>query len=178
MIEEPKVVAILTENVALSSILHMVLAEQNQLRVREFESEEMLSLYMHIAPVDLLICDYDQPDNDAVPLVRRLRAKPGLVRKEFQVVALSKTVSSSTKAACVSAGIDELIVKPMSPAYLEKRVMARLREGARHFAIDTIYAGPERRNEVPLPTLSQGFPNYDYSNVIPLFGSEMSSRPH
>ena len=172
MSNEPKVVAILASNVALSSILHMVLAEHSSLRVREFESEELLSLYMHIAPVDLLICDYDQPDDAEFSLVRRLRAKDGLVRREFQVIALSKTVNMKTKAACVGAGIDELIVKPMSPAYLETRVMARLREGARHFSIEPSRARQERRRNISVPTDAGRFAGVGHGNVVSLFGSD------
>jgi len=169
MSNEPKVVAILTANVALSSIVHMVLSDHNQLRVREFESEELLSLYMHIAPVDLLICDYDQPGDEAFSLVGRLRAKDGLVRRDFQVIALSKTVNMQTKAACVGAGIDELIIKPMSPAYLETRVLARLSEGARHFTMGKTYTGPERRQKAQVRPTTGYFPGVGQGNVVPLF---------
>lgn len=175
---EPKVVAILTANVALSSILHMVLSDHNELRVREFDSEELLSLYMHIAPVDLLICDYDQPGDAAFSLVGRLRAKEGLARRDFQVIALSKTVNMRTKAACVGAGIDELIIKPMSPAYLETRVLARLHEGARHFTMGETYTGPERRQKKETSPTAGYFPGVGQGNVVPLFrNNQLTSLP-
>lgn len=164
---EPKVVAILTANKALSSILHMVLSERRELRVRAFKSEEMLSLYMHIAPVDLLVCDYDPDEESTTSTVPRLRAKAALVRPDFQVIALTRTISATTRTACVGAGIDEVIVKPMSPLYLEERVLARLREGARHIATHD-YAGPNRR--VPRSAPSSRFDRHE-SNVVPLFGA-------
>jgi len=170
MSREPKVVAILAANAAFSSILHMVLSEHRQLRVRAFESEEMLSLYMHIAPVDLLVCDHEEANESVASIVPRLRAKAALVRPEFQVIALTRKVSSTLKAQCVAAGIDEVIVKPMSPKYLEDRVLARLHEGPRHIMTNA-YAGPERRNRLaPRSAPSDRFDRRD-SNVIPLFGA-------
>lgn len=144
MPSESKVIAILTANEALSAILQMVLGEHNDLRVRVFNSEAYLSLYMHIAPVDLLVCDYDLEAEGATGLVQRLRAKPSIVRPDFQVVAMARTITPATRAACVRAGIDEVLVKPMSPRYLEERVLARLREGPRHFRAGD-HATPERR---------------------------------
>lgn len=171
MSEDPKVVAILTEKPALSSILHMVLSERRELRVRTFESEDTLSLYMHIAPVDLLICDFDPGNEDMANIVPRLREKAALVRPEFQVIALTRTVSASMRAICVGAGIDEVMVKPMSPHYLEERVLVRLREGIRHIASgDYASLGRRRQKMHDMPPHS-----YQDSNVIPLFGPRFGS---
>ncbi|UJQ95769.1 hypothetical protein [Mariluticola halotolerans] len=173
MSSDPKVVAILAANAAFSSILHMVLSEHRELRVRVFESEEMLSLYMHIAPVDLLVCDHDDADESVTSVVPRLRAKAALVRPEFQVIALTRKVSPTLKASCVAAGIDEVILKPMSPKYLEDRVLSRLREGPRHI-VTNAYAGPDRRNRLtPRSAPSERFDRRD-SNVVPLFGARTS----
>lgn len=166
-----KVVAILTKNAALSAILHMVLADHRELRVREFESEALLSLYMHIAPVDLLICDYDQSDETAFSAISRLRAKKEIARQEFQVIALSRTTDATTRAACVEAGIDELMIKPMSPAYLEQRVLARLKDGARHFTRGDTKEKSNFRTELQgkLLTARRGLRR---GNVVPLFGDQ------
>lgn len=166
---EAKVVAILTANPALSAIVHMVLSSNRDLRVRLFENAAELSLYMHIAPVDLLVCDYEMGDAESVALVPRLRAKDGLVRPDFQVIALTRSISSSMKAACVEAGIDEVIVKPMSPRHLEQRVAARLGDGPRHIAAGG-YRGPERRGRLADP------PPVRASNVVPLFGNTPDRR--
>lgn len=174
MSTELKVVAILTATPALSSLLHMVLSERRDLRVRAFESEAELSLYMHLAPVDLLICDYDDETDGPASVVPRLRAKRSLVRPDFQVIALTRTVSASMKAACVAAGIDEVIVKPMSPKYLEDRVLARLKDGARQI---TRAGSPNR----PAPSKSQPTARLGQSgsNVVPLFaGRTAPGQPH
>ena len=49
-----------------------------------------------------------------------------LARKRLQIVALASALSIETKAASIHAGIDEIIMKPMSPRYLVERVLARL----------------------------------------------------
>lgn len=167
MPSEPQVVAILTSNEALSSILQMVLGEHGNLRVRVFTSEAFLSLYMHIAPVDLLVCDYDLDGDDITTgLVPRLRGKSGIARKDFQVIALARNITPATRAACAAAGIDEVIVKPMSPRYLEERVLARLTDGPRHFVPG--YAGPERR-KTPRSTPSDRLAGKAASNVVSIF---------
>ena len=59
MTVQPRTVAILVSNPALSSILGMVLAATPSLRVRPFESLLALSTYMRLAPVDLIVADLD-----------------------------------------------------------------------------------------------------------------------
>lgn len=167
---EPKVVAILTGTAAFSSILHMILSTRRELRVRMFESEAALSLYMHIAPIDLLVCDYDDSEAGATLLVPRLRSKTAIARKDFQVIALSKTITTSTKAECVRAGIDEVVVKPMSPRYLEDRVMKRLSEGARHIGLTGV-PSPLKGRQPSWRDVHAHIRAVEPSNVVPLFGA-------
>jgi hypothetical protein len=67
-----------------------------------------------------------------------------------------------TKAASIHAGIDEIIMKPMSPRYLVERVVARL-------------AGPAAPTAV-----RRGFHKRDWSkfgdNIVPLF--RPTPQPH
>ena len=46
--------------------------------------------------------------------------------RELQVIALASALTPETKMASIHAGIDEIIMKPMSPKYLVERVLARL----------------------------------------------------
>ena len=157
MSEQAKVVAVLVSNPALSSILSMVLASVPTLRVRPFESQVALATYMRLAPVDLIVSDFDSERAPADRVARDLHADRSIERRDFQMIALASEVTAATKQASISAGIDEIIVKPMSPKYLLERVLSRL-----------------QRRVVPPRAVARPQPSFAGSNVIPLFGP----RPH
>lgn len=148
MAEQPRVVAVLVTNPALSSILSMVLASSPRLRVRPFESLIALETYMRLAPVDVVVTDFD---SDTAPADRVARALDGAAGRQVQFIALTGTVTPEIKRASIAAGIDEIIVKPMSPKYLLERVLSRL----------------DRRSTRRAPPRPAFVPRAD--NVIPLF---------
>jgi two-component system phosphate regulon response regulator PhoB len=122
-----RTIAVLVANPALASVLGMVLAAVPRFRVRPFDSELGLSTYMRLAPVDLLVADFDCEWARADRLVTALRADTEIASRRFQVIALTAAVSPELKLRAIRAGIDEVIVKPMSPRYLTERVESRLR---------------------------------------------------
>ncbi|MEQ1769168.1 MAG: hypothetical protein ABL879_04955 [Devosia sp.] len=126
MTEPVRTVAVLVSNPALSSILSMTLAGASSLRVRPFDSQLALTTYLHLAPVDLIVADFDSDPSRADQLAEALRHDEKLERKDFQMIALASALSPDAKAASIHAGIDEIIMKPMSPKYLVERVLARL----------------------------------------------------
>jgi two-component system phosphate regulon response regulator PhoB len=145
-----KTIAVLIANPALSSILTMTLAAVPSLRVRAFESETALRAYLDLAPIDLVVTDLGGD------IARRIRndARAGL-----QVIALQGAVGEVKRAD----GIDEVIMKPMSPRYLVERVLARL-----------------ARRPGPVETLRRrGLHKRDWSkfgdNVVPLFPDQPSA---
>jgi two-component system phosphate regulon response regulator PhoB len=152
MSEPLKTVAVLVANPALSSILSMTLAGSPSLRVRPFETELALRSYLQLVPADLIVADFDSLPARADRLAERLRSDPAISRNT-QIIALASLLSIDVKAASIHAGIDEIIMKPMSPRYLVERVLARLAK----------MKAPERRT---------GFVKRDWSafgnNVIPM----------
>jgi len=151
MPEQPKVVAIVLDNPALRSILTMVLASVPSLRVRPFESAVALATYMPLAPVHLIVADFDSLELPADRLAREIGADPVIAVQDFQIVALTGEATAARKRASIAAGIDEIIVKPMSPKYLLERVLSRL----------------DRRSTRRAPPRPAFVPRAD--NVIPLF---------
>lgn len=125
MAQPLKTVAVLIANPALSSILSMTLAGAPSLRVRPFETELALRSYLRLAPADLVVTDFDGESSRADEVAEHLRADPTIPRK-LQIIALASTLTLERKAASIHAGIDEIIMKPMSPRYLVERVLARL----------------------------------------------------
>lgn len=161
-----KTVAILTRGEALSAILQMVLSAHQSLRVRVFSNSDALADFMRLTPIDLLICEFGGADG-AGHLVPMINARV-INSTDVQTIVLATDSDTPTKNMCERAGIDEVIFKPMSPRYLEERVLARLgkrpkprlmREGA----VDLRRVRPSRA-----PQLQHPLPH----NVIALFESE------
>ena len=161
MSEPLKTVAVLVANPALSSILTTTLASVPSLRVRQFETEIALCAYLELAPADLIVADFDNLPSRADKLAARLLAN-GSIRRKFQIIALASRLTPDIKAASNEAGIDEVILKPMSPRYLVERVLARLAQVKR---------APARR----------GLYRRDWSafgdNIVPLFRPAPEARP-
>jgi two-component system phosphate regulon response regulator PhoB len=153
MPEPLKTVAVLVANPALSSILSMTLAAVPSLRVRPFDTEAAMLSYLRLAPADLVVADFDSLPARADRLASRLRADPA-VHRRLHIIALASQVSIDTRTASKHAGIDEIIMKPMSPRYLVERVLARL-------AI--------ARREAPRGLNRRDWSAYG-SNIVPLFG--------
>ena len=168
MAEPVRTIAVLVANPPLSSILSMVLASVPSFRVRPFESELALVTYMRLAPVDVVVTDFDSAGARADRVTRDLRADAAIPYRDYQVIALASTVSPETKELCIASGIDEIIVKPMSPKYLLERVQSRL---ARRAASLSGYR-PTRQPTLRRPDFSQ------YSNVIPLWTRERPLPTH
>lgn len=152
MASHTAVVAILVSNPALSALLVATLASSPTLRIRPFVSQLALSTYMRLAPVDLVVCDFDG-DTPADRLTSDLRADPAIEHTAFRVIALASRIDAAIKTASLQAGIDEIIVKPMSPRYLLERVLSRL-----------------SRRAAPSAPLRRPTPLQWPANVIPLFG--------
>ena len=160
MSEPLKTVAVLVANPALSSILTTTLASVPSLRVRQFETETALRAYLELATADLIVADFDNLPSPADRLAVRLLANTA-IRRNFQIIALSSRLTSDIKAASAEAGIDEVILKPMSPRYLVERVMSRLAKRP----------APPRRSPTRRDWSTFG------DNIIPLFRPTPEVRP-
>jgi response regulator RpfG family c-di-GMP phosphodiesterase len=165
MSEQARVVAVLVSGPALSSILSMVLASVPTLRVRPFETVAALATYMRLAPVDLVVSDFDSRSAPADGVAQALHGDATLAGRDFQIIALASQVTSEMKAASITAGIDEIIIKPMSPRYLLERVLSRLQHRSR--PPKGRWSAPDATRQAPLSG----------SNVIPLFGHRLETQP-
>lgn len=163
-----KTIAILAANPALGAVLTMVLAGDSRLRVRPFDSEAELFAYMRIAPLDMLVVDFDRDGRPAYEMVEAIRLDGSFVSRDLPVIALTRAITPPMRQQAISAGIDEVVVKPMSPRHLLQRVQARLLKRSVVGALGS-YRGPERRNRTPIRS-PQPHPARRFSdNVIPLF---------
>lgn len=144
-------IAVLSNSPALASVLGATLRREHTWRVREFCDHRALGDYMRIAPLALLVTDYDLDRVTAADVALSIRNSDDIASRHVQIIALSRTVDGEMRRHCVQAGIDEVIVKPMSPVYLEERIAARLAGGTgAYVSAAPYYVGPERRNRIAL----------------------------
>ena len=173
--EPTKVVAIIAANTALSSLLAMVVAGDSHLKVRQFDSDIDLVAYMRIAPLHMLVCDFDREGRPAYEMVESIRLNHTLISQDVPVIALTRTITPPMRHQAISAGIDEVIIKPMSPRHLLQRIQARLRSRSVVGVLGG-YRGPERRNRMPIPAPQPVPTRRTSDNVVPLFPDRRKPR--
>jgi two-component system phosphate regulon response regulator PhoB len=173
---QPKTVAILAATPALTAVMSMVLAEDTRLRVRAFESEEELFGYMRFAPLDMLVVDFDRQGRPAYEMVEAIRLDAGFFNRDLPVIALTRNITSPMRHQAISAGIDEVLVKPMSPRHLLQRVQARLLGRSVVGLVGSGYRGPDRRDRAPLPKPHSGQNRRAGDNIVPLFPDARKHR--
>lgn len=148
----------------------MTLAGAPSLKVRPFDSQLALVTYLRVSRLDLIVCDFDSESARADRLAEDLRSDARLECHDFQIIALASALTGDAKQASIHAGIDEIIMKPMSPRYLLERVLSRLNRRVLQFGAQASRHAPERRSGLPRP----GSPPDAWArfgdNVVPLFG--------
>ena len=168
MSEPAKVIAIIAANQALTTLLAMVIAGDSRLKVRQFDSELALIAYMRLAPVDLLVCDFDREGRPAYEMIESIRLNCDLISQDVPVIALTRTITPPMRHQAISAGIDEVVIKPMSPRHLLQRIQTRLRTRSVVGLLGG-YRGPDRRNRISMPMPKPALGRRETDNVVPLF---------
>jgi len=170
-----KVVGIVAQNRALSSILAMMLRDCANVRVRIFETHKALQVYLRIAPIHLLLCDYQLDDMSCPELVSSVKSNPQMHTENMQIIALTRNIDRTMQREIGITGIDEVIVKPMSPAYIRERAMARLALPAKYKRVPANKSSLAQRVEAYVETIIPA--NDQPNNVVQLF-EHAASEPN
>lgn len=88
-----------------------------------------LQLYYELAP-DVVITDWDMPGLDGTALARAIRAAPDM--PYAYVVVLTGRADEAAARAAMQAGADDLVIKPLEPVELERKLIAAERMTALH----------------------------------------------
>jgi DNA-binding response OmpR family regulator len=143
-----RTVAIWLKNAALGAVLEATMSSDPALRVRRFATEHELMAYARIATVDVLIREISSFDRE-----------PSSVG-QIGTIALAGALEPSMRTQCRDLGIDELLVKPVSPRHVHERVHALLRKSARAIPAPDHRSGPLRLDHPD---------GWAAANVVPLF---------
>ncbi len=98
---------------------------------------------------DLMICECVFPEGDPSGLIHALRHHEVGDNPFLPVIMVTGDPNPELVGKVINSGADDLIVKPLSGAYLLKRIEALVR-ARKSFIVTSDYIGPERRkNERP-----------------------------
>lgn len=179
MARKLRTIAVLTENNAYGSIVQMVLAGNSAWRVRLFSTGQELESYARIVDIDVLVCDVDFGENNAnfmLRLITRLRLTSGSVRR---VIVTTRSLANWSYPQSIGAGVDEVLIKPMSPVYLSERVAAHVEIGTeKHDLRETIATTQNSINELTsdLPFVGKREPSTPASSNVVDFSAFLNRR--
>jgi len=98
-----------------------------------------------LAP-DAIIAEYDIPPDNGVAFVRRVRTDPQSPNRFVPIILTSANWQWAQIAAARDAGVNEILVKPVSAKALGLRVDAVINRPRPFVQIDD-YFGPDRRRQ-------------------------------
>jgi two-component system chemotaxis response regulator CheY len=161
--DEPGTRLLLTA--ALTRLGHSCTATEN--------GEEAWRRYQELEP-EVVITDWDMPGLDGTALARRIRAHPD--SPYTYVLVLTGAADDDAARATMEAGADDLILKPLDPSDLERKMIAaervtalhrRLHADARHDPLTGI--GNRLRLAEDLAAISARMERYGHSYCVAMF---------
>ena len=85
---------------------------------------------IEVSPPDLLVLDFEMPGFDGAEVCRRLRASERVEINQLPIIMLTGHTAEIDEIACLKAGANDFVTKPISRAVLVARIETQLRLGA------------------------------------------------
>jgi CheY-like chemotaxis protein len=105
-----------------------------------------LELLRH-AEIDLTLVDLKLGETSGLELTRLVRSAPDSQNPRMPVILVTAFSERSNIEAAIGAGVDEVLVKPLSPKLLFQRIVSLI-ENPRPYLRTDQYFGPDRRRHV------------------------------
>jgi sigma-B regulation protein RsbU (phosphoserine phosphatase) len=80
-------------------------------------------------PPAILLLDFDMPEMSGTDLLKRLRAESDAAIAKIPAIMLTGHVDERSEIACLEAGADDFVTKPVNVAVLRARIDTQLRLG-------------------------------------------------
>ncbi len=126
------------------SLLRRILGVLGCRRITEAQSVEVAWNAILLNPPDLVIVDWEMEKSDGLELVRRIRHEDNSPERYMPIIMLTAHSDPSRIIEARDAGVNEFIIKPLSPEILFTRLDAVI-EHPRPFVRTGDFFGPDRR---------------------------------
>ena len=137
------VVLVVDDNVGMRSIMTAVLRALGFGSIRLADDAiEAQKIILQVKP-DLIITDLKMPVLDGVTFVRNLRADESHPFSEVPIIVATGHTEEKHVRACLEAGVDQFIAKPITGRALAERITHALAPD-REFIRTGTYNGPRR----------------------------------
>ena len=104
--------------------------------------------HLHATPTDILIIDDSLTDENPFEFVAKLRIDTSIVSRFVPVILLADNGKLQTIMRAIKAGVDEVLVKPISEKTISERVQKTLEAPRECISVPSGYVGPDRRRSV------------------------------
>lgn len=144
-------VAVVDDNRNFRELLRTMLRAFGVRRVDSLAEPDDVVPFLCQNYVDLVFLDLVMPGMDGIQLAREIRHKAGIAKRAMPIVLVTGQASRATVVKAVAAGIDDIIVKPVSPQTILRRSRRLLLKPPNYVAGLDGYFGPdvaERRQSV------------------------------
>jgi DNA-binding response OmpR family regulator len=149
-------IALIDGNVSVTNTLRGGFQVMGYGKVALFKDVEAVAGALHGPGFDLIIGDADIDGGALLDLVRRLR-NGEIGRNPFTaVIVTSWSRGWSTVRGAIDAGVDDILVNPISTGRLADRIQAIV-EHRKPFIVTSDYTGPERRRDPNRVSTIPGF---------------------
>ncbi|HEY9164260.1 MAG TPA: response regulator [Magnetovibrio sp.] len=105
-----------------------------------------LQTQMALCAPDLVITDDHLPDGDLCELIQNLRHHTVGQNPFVSIIATTWEPAPETVRRIVQTGVDDLLIKPLSPNTLLKRIVDQIQH-RKPFVVTSAYIGPDRRDK-------------------------------
>ena len=124
MTDIDRTILIVEDDELLRDAFRLLLEDAGYQVLEAGTADEAIALAQDRLPA-LMVLDLGLPDRPGLEVVRTLRRDPALI--DIPVVALTGRVGEAEKRACLDAGCDRYLAKPVSPRELLRELPELLR---------------------------------------------------
>lgn len=135
---------VVDDSPSMRAIIATVLRAYGGRRIVECDNGPAALDELGANPVDFLIVDFAMPGMDGVEVARRLRRTREAASSMSPIILMTAHTDRRRIEEARDAGINEILMKPVSPKALVERI-GFIIERPRRYIRAPLYVGPDRR---------------------------------
>jgi len=145
--------------------IRQILNDQGYRSIRDYSSLEVAEEEIERTAPDLIVMDATMDGGAACDLINRVRQREIGMNPFVGVILTVWQPNEAIIRRIVNCGVDDVVVKPMSPAKLMERInVVAFRR--KPFVVTSDYIGPDRRTEAAKERDGQKIPSIDVPNTL------------